>query len=105
MPSMHRQRTSFRVVHRTNDFRTDLLDAKLPESLVPHLVCSLGDPAQEPRVADDALSSRFAGSEAVGERSKGWKSPGWIDCEARHEPEISGPGAGQPVRLRGSVCW
>ena len=44
-------------MHRTNDFRTDLLDAKLPESLVPHLVCSLGDPAQEPRVADDALST------------------------------------------------
>ena len=41
-------------MHRTNDFRTNLLDAKLLESLLPHLVRSLGDPAQELRAADDA---------------------------------------------------
>jgi len=35
----------------------------------------------------------------------GENPPGLIDYEVVREPEISGPGAGQPARLRNSVSW
>ena len=60
---------SFRVVHRTNDFRTDFLNPKLFQSLLPDLVSSLGYPAQQNRVGMMPLVLQTASRSARTSRS------------------------------------